>query len=86
MMSNGGVSGGGLTVDNANNIYITGYYVIDVLNIYNQDDPINPAFTLPPPLVINTYIVKYNTDGFVQWATYDGGSNPIGTDICINKK
>jgi hypothetical protein len=59
-----------LCVDNDGNIYATGAYRFSTLNLYNSD---NSLVTLTFPLFWqgnnDIFIVKYNSLGFLQWAT-----------------
>jgi hypothetical protein len=69
--------GTGITTDQADNIYLTGFYVSNPLQIYN-------AGSLVPDLSLNNqgnrdaFIVKYTSEGVALWATHIGG---IGLDV-----
>jgi hypothetical protein len=71
-----------VTVDSNNNIYVTGSYFETAgnsMNIYNGTTIGNPTTTtisLPPPATAGAsmFLIKYNSAGVTQWATYLGGS------------
>lgn len=58
-----------ITINNTG-IYVTGYYQQSVLSIYDQTDVNNTNKTLPLPILINTFIVKYDFNGIALWWTY----------------
>ena len=67
-----------ITIDSYGNIYIPGPYSSNPLTFYNSD---GTAFgtTLSLSVANDSFIVKYNSSGFVQWCTKIGGN---GNDIC----
>jgi hypothetical protein len=69
-------NGAGIISDSAGNIYVTGYYSYFGSNpaiIYNQDG--SQFGTLTNSGSADTYVVKYNSSGFAQWATRITGSD-----------
>jgi hypothetical protein len=74
---------GSSITDTVGNIYITGYYNGDVLNIYNSDDTIST-----PPLLTtgeyNMYLIKYNKNGFVKWTNRVLGVIPSSIRFDLN--
>src|ERR1700722_1457620 len=54
-----------LSIDNHNNIVLTGFYENTKLDIYNSYDQC--VATLPSSSGINCFIVKYNENGMVLW-------------------
>ena len=74
----------GILLDSNRNIYMTGYYASSPLNIYNQDNSTNVVSSLPNSGSNDTFLVKYNMDGFLQWATHIGGTAndlPVGLQL-----
>ncbi len=80
-------SGYSITIDISNNIYITGQYTTNqsdlILKDVSGNTQIDSLIILP-----NTYdktsvfIIKYNTNGICQWATYlHGDFNCVGYSI-----
>ncbi len=68
----------GITVDSKNNIIVTGTYGVQgpaayPLTIYNVDGSIFE--TLPNTNQVDTYIIKYDSNGFGIWATRISGTN-----------
>jgi hypothetical protein len=79
----GGEIGYDIATDSSGNVYVTGNYSSSSLTINSfssnpvtPGDPINlTAYgTLSNSGVFNAYIVKYTTNGLVQWATSIGGA------------
>jgi hypothetical protein len=61
--------GYGMTVDKDGNVYIIGAYRNAVLKPYNADGT-GSSFNLSPiGTANNTFLIKYNSLGYVQWAT-----------------
>ena len=66
-----------IVTDSSNNIYAVGYYrtevnnSVQVLNTFGFTQTLS-SYTLPatPTDVTYGFIIKYTTDGIVQWATY----------------
>ena len=76
--SGGVIYGGNLSVDNDGNAYVIGLYEDCTVKFGFQ-----PAFT---SLGGDIYIVKYNTQGVVQWAkTVQASSFDVGYAICNDK-
>jgi sugar lactone lactonase YvrE len=70
----------GITTDTSGNVYVTGYYESDPVNIYNSDG--TSFTTLTSDGGQAAFIVKYNTSGMAQWAArIDGSSIEAGNDI-----
>ena len=76
----GTCDGFGIALDANENVYITGVaqstFGPDVIEIYDSNG--NVFGTLPmsgTSGVLNSYVIKYDTSGFPQWATYFGGIN-----------
>jgi hypothetical protein len=72
-----------LTTDSFNNLYVAGTTnASTVATIYNKNAPsggfVNPLFyanlSNTNPSSINTFLVKYDTDGNAQWGTMIGGT------------
>jgi hypothetical protein len=79
-MYSAGVDGAiDLTIDSLNNVYVTGYYTTSTLTI----DGINSTRTLTNSGGIDTCLVKYNSNGNIQWAAKISG---VGQDepVTIN--
>ena len=60
---------GGLTIDNQNNIYITGNYY-NTLKITENDTLINSGNA-------DVFLIKYNSDGIFQWAKRVASSSTL---------
>jgi hypothetical protein len=84
-------AGKGVSIDKAGNIYITGTYGDPVSSfstiVYNADSSVFK--TLTGAGSVDTFIVKYNTNGFAQWATRMAGvdseeSTSIASDVSGN--
>jgi hypothetical protein len=76
-------NGKSITTDSLNNIYVTGYYSgsMTLKNAAGNTQE-NSSITLPTPSELAAFIVKYNSSGIVQWATYvDGSSYDEGYSI-----
>ena len=56
-----------LITDSLNNVYVGGFISSTDLNIFN----VNGTYfgQVPNPGVPSTYLIKYNSNGFVEWAT-----------------
>jgi hypothetical protein len=81
----------GIVVDSSNNVYVTGIYETTELTIYSfvsggSGNQINitsygKLSNIHDNFVrTNAFIVKYNTNGIVQWATKVGGSKSEGVN------
>jgi hypothetical protein len=79
-----------IAIDSQSNLYLTGEYRSTVadLDIYNASGITQnqSAVTLPLSSTGNAYIVKYNSIGEVQWATFlsTPGAGDTGTSIVLN--
>jgi hypothetical protein len=70
-------NGSSLAIDSSNNIYVTGIYTSDVtVKNVSGNTQVNSYITLPST-TSSIYLVKYNSSGIAQWATYlaASGSN-----------
>jgi hypothetical protein len=89
-LSGGNSQGSSLILDSNMNIYLVGYYNISTtvtLQDVSGSGQTASSITLPDAsgVGINVCLVKYNTAGIVQWATYIRGTgNDIGRDIAID--
>lgn len=59
--------------DSNGNVYYTGAYNVLEVNIYNQDGTL--FGTLANSGIQDTFLIKYNSEGIVQWATRIGGTS-----------
>jgi hypothetical protein len=81
--------GYGIAVDSTNSVYITGQYrtadTSTPLTLQNAsgNGQANSTITLPANAAIttDTFLVKYNSNGIVQWATAIRGNNKSTGDI-----
>ena len=82
----------GISVDLNGNVYLTGYYLDSSINIFNIYDANGTTSHLPPLISTgktetseNIFVVKYNTNGYAQWATRVSGSRNLnGTAISVD--
>ena len=77
-----------IDVDSSGNLFITGYYSANPLTLYNSDGSAF-ATTLAYSGTQESFIAKYNSAGFVQWAARQGGAaadngNGIAVDSAGN--
>jgi hypothetical protein len=63
-----------ITVDNSYNVYVTGFYNSNPLNIYAQDNSSNST-TIVNQGSFDIFIVKYDPSGIPQWTRRIGGSS-----------
>jgi hypothetical protein len=64
-----------IAIDSLNNIYILGTYIYNATQILKNLDGTNSSVILPLRSSFTaTYLIKYNSSGIVQWATYLAGS------------
>jgi len=61
-----------ISADTSGNVYVTGSYSSDPLNIYNADG--GTFGSLSTIGSTDVFVVKYNTSGTAQWATRSGGT------------
>jgi hypothetical protein len=83
-----GSEGSGIEVDPYGNVYITGYYNDTLFNIYNANGSLSnfPGLATTDSNQGDTFIVKYDTNGYAQWATRLGGdATSSGASIAINR-
>ena len=71
-------TGYGIATDSSGNVYVTGQGGSAAIVIAYSSDGTAFANTLPNSGSSDTYIVKYNTNGFVQWTARIGGN---GQDV-----
>ena len=77
-----------IAVDSSGNLFITGFYSANPLTLYNSDGSAF-ATTLANSGTQESFIAKYNSAGFVQWAARQVGAaidngNGIGVDSAGN--
>ena len=65
---------GGMSVDSGGNIYIAGFQGTNQFYAYNSDGT-QFAVSIPNRASGDAFIVKYNTDGFVEWIAQVGDSS-----------
>lgn len=81
VVGNSGISNGvAITIDSNDNIYVTGTSKTTngagAIVIYNANASIFGTMTLSGATnTTNSYVVKYNSDGNAQWATFFGGDD-----------
>ena len=77
-----------VAVDSSNNLYITGQYIsssIVTLKDASGNGQSNSLITLPATSGSSVFLIKYNSNGVAQWATYlNGTSSDIGRFIKID--
>lgn len=74
----GTCDGFGIALDASENVYVTGVAQSTAgpsgIDIYNADSTLYGSMTMSGTTnVTNSYVIKYNTNGIAQWATYVGG-------------
>ena len=75
--------GRGVATDASGSVYVTGLFTIPSVTIFNADGTI--FTTLANAGIRDAFIVKYNTNGAVQWATRIGGSaGEAGLGIAVS--
>jgi hypothetical protein len=67
----GNVDEGGVAVDQAGNVYISGFYGETPLNF-------GGGISLPSSSSTNAFVAKYSSSGAIQWAREAGGNTKIG--------
>jgi hypothetical protein len=81
--------GQGIEVDPYGNVYITGGYNDTSFVLYNADgsqSDVPPLANTTNSNTEDTFIVKYDTNGYAQWATRLGGdARSNGVSIAINR-
>ena len=81
-------TGYALAIDSSDNIYITGVYNstanVTIKNV-SDNTQTNTSITLPITLSTAAFLIKYNSSGIAQWATYlDGTSSDAGNSLAID--
>ncbi len=74
--SSGGSGGTSISVDLNGNIYVNGFYYDNSFNIYDANGSISnlPGLQNTGDNLLNTFLVKYNTNGYAKWGTRLGGN------------
>ena len=67
-------SGASIAIDINNNVYVSGVYTSNPLNIYSSSDNSINSFTLQNTGISNAFIVKYDIDGIALLAQRIGGT------------
>jgi hypothetical protein len=76
--------GQSISVDSSGNVYVTGYYDSDPLNVYSQNNT-TPATQLSNSGSRDVFIAKYDTNGVAQWAARVAGSGyDYGSGISVD--
>jgi hypothetical protein len=75
--------------DSKDNVIVSGYWgntnYTGVLNIYNSNNLTTPVLTLNKSGTSDSYVVKYNNLGIVQWATKIGGTgSEVDTNVFVD--
>jgi hypothetical protein len=69
--------GQGVAVDTLGNVYVTGYYSTASITV--------DGVTLPIPVGIAAYIIKFNTSGTAQWGKkIDGTGSDYGNGVAVD--
>jgi hypothetical protein len=85
--------GYGIAVDSTNNVYVTGTYRMAnttstlPLQSASGNGQVNSSVTLPATTTPEIFLVKYNSNGIVQWATAirgGGGSGESGYGLAVD--
>jgi hypothetical protein len=81
----GTCDGYGIALDSSENVYVTGIAQSNAgpsgIDIYNADASLYGTMSMSPNTgVTNSFVVKYDTNGDAQWATYVGGVPPISNN------
>jgi hypothetical protein len=76
----------GSITDSANNLYVTGEYFANPLAIFDAGNTtVTPDYTLPKFGSNDAYLIKYDTNGIVQWATHVSSSDVAqGMDVGVD--
>jgi hypothetical protein len=81
--------GRGIAMDTNENVYITGNYVSTdpvIIKSANGTGQINSGITLDPTTNNAVFLIKYNSSGIAQWATYlDGSGIDNGFGVATDK-
>lgn len=81
-------TGFSIAIDSNDNIYITGYYFTNnSINLLSANGNIGPLFQNNSNIILpgpsnsrDVFLIKYNTSGIVQWATYLSSITPTSVD------
>lgn len=85
------IEGYGLVTDSTNNVYLVGNVSSSggsatITNGASTGIPLNSSVTLPTLATYAAFLVKWDTTGSVQWATYLNGigGNDIGNSVAVD--
>jgi hypothetical protein len=76
MGGNSTSSGYSISVDSSSNLYVTGFFSDTTFELYNSDGTLSGiSLNNTSTYVYDSFIVKYNANGFAQWGVVMGGTN-----------
>ena len=65
----------GVSVDSSGNAYVSGHFTSSSLAIFNKNGSQFGSIANTAGSGVDSFIIKYNTDGFVQWTARLGGTS-----------